>query len=256
MIAINLLPVRKNMRESLKNGWSAPIYGESERVSIDYALAEKNRCLINNQASMEMDCVKVLRTKLLAMTRANNWRTIMVTSVQSGEGKTITSINLAFAMAREHEQTVILVETDLRMPSICNYLGINARKGLSDYFINDIPLCNIILWPSVEKLSIIPAGRPLPESTEVLGSPKMEQLVSEMKNRYGDRYIFFDFPPLLAAADPLAFMPYVDCVLMVVEANRTSARDIKNALALIPENKLLGLILNKDDNPQKPFYGY
>lgn len=256
MYTLNIIRNRQApIGDASPDSWAAPAYTESTKVSIDYRQAESNHCLINNQGGIGVDCVKVLRTKLLTLTRANNWRTVMITSVHEGEGKTVTAINLAFAMAREHQQTVALVECDLRTPSICNYLGIETTIGLTNYFMNNTPLQDIIVWPEVDKLTLIPAGQPLAESSEVLGSPRMEQLVQEMKSRYQDRYVFFDFPPLLAVADPLAFMPYVDCVLMVVEAGRTPARDIKEALSLIPKGKLLGLVLNKDRRPNARYYG-
>jgi len=162
----------------------------------------------------------------------------------------VAAINLAFAMAREYQQTVALVDGDLRNPAITKYLGINAQRGLVDYFVNSTPLQEIILWPGVEKLTIIPAGKPVVNSTEIIGSPSMKALVAEMKARYHDRYVFFDFPPLLTVADAIAFIPQVDCVLLVVEAGRTPVQDINRALNLIPSEKLLGLVLNKEEREQ------
>jgi protein-tyrosine kinase len=227
--------------------WTAPVYNESVRVRIDYQRAEEHHCLVRDQPGAAEDSVKILRTRLLQLTRDRGWRTVLVTSARPGEGKTVTAINLAFAMAREYQQTIVLVDGDLRNPTIGTYLGIEGQKGLANYFVDDTPLHQIILWPGVEKLTLISGGPPLPNSAEVIGSPRMQALVQEMKARYEDRYVFFDFPPLLTTADALAFLPLVDCVLLVVEAGKTSARDIVRAKKLIPEEKLLGLVLNKSD---------
>jgi len=232
-------------RPDLAPNWTPPVYNESIRATIDYRQAAGNHCLINGNTGAIADSIKILRTRLLQRTREKGWRTVMITSACPGEGKTVTAINLAFSMAREYQQTIALVDGDLRKPTIGKYLGIEGQKGLADYFTHQTPLNQIILWPGVDKLTLISGGEPLADSVEVIGSPQMQELVAEMKARYQDRYLFFDFPPLLAMADALAFLPLVDCVLLVVEAERTSVRDIVHARELIPSEKFLGVVLNK-----------
>lgn len=226
--------------------WSPPDYGQSSRVRVDYQRADACHCLLTDTMAGEMlNNIKILRTRLLNLARTRGWRTILITSARPGEGKTVTAINLAFALAKEHRQTVVLVDGDLRNPCIADYLGFSVKNGLADYFLKKIPLSEIMVWPGVEKLVIVPGGRPIPDSAELIGSPEMQELVREMKERYQDRYILFDFPPLLNVADTLAFLPNVDCVLMVVEAGKTSSAEILQAKNLIPEEKLLGFVLNK-----------
>ena len=241
----------KNM---YKKSLESPEYTESTHIEIDYDVAKKNHCLISKESGIERDSIKILRTHLLNHTRANGWRTVMVTSVQPGEGKTVTAINLAFAMAQEHQQTVVLVDCDLRRPSIARYLGIKKSPGLAEYFLHDKPLNEIIRWPGVEKLTMIAGSRKIADPTEIIGSQKMGALVAELKNRYRDRYAFFDLPPLLSNADPIAFMPHVDCVILVVEAGRTTIREIRKAQSMIPPEKLLGFVLNKDNMPGSKYY--
>ncbi|MDO5675272.1 MAG: AAA family ATPase [bacterium] len=226
--------------------WEPPDYSQSSRVRVDYQRAEDCHCLLNDKMARHVfNSIKILRTRMLSRARQKGWRTILITSARPGEGKTVTAINLAFALAKEHQQTVVLVDGDLRRPSVADYLGIPVKHGLSDYFLSNIPLDQIILWPGVEKLTLVPGRQAVSDSAELIGSPAMQELVREMKDRYLDRYILFDFPSLLGVADTLAFMPYVDCVLMVVEAGKTASADILQAQSLIPEEKLLGLVLNK-----------
>ena len=236
--------------------WKPPAYTVSNTVEIDFKKAEESHCLIDGDGSVETDAVKVLRTQLLHHTQNKGWRTVMITSVLPGEGKTLTAINLAFAMSREHQKTVVLVDCDLRNQSVHRYLGIDSRRGLAEYLLDDVPLKDIMMWPGIEKLTLISGGRRVVDAAEILGSPKMQALVAEMKDRYPDRYVFFDFPPVLTGADAMAFTPFVDCVLLVVEAGRTSARDVKKALRLIPGEKLLGFVLNKQKLSKKAYYGY
>jgi non-specific protein-tyrosine kinase len=172
----------------------------------------------------------------------------MVTSANPGEGKTITAINLAFTFAREFKQTALLVDCDLKSQQIHERLGFASEKGLVDYLIDDAPLSDLIIWPGVEKLTVISGGNTVKDSSELLGSLGMKNLVVDMKNRYPDRYVFFDVPPLLTCADSLAFAPLVDYVLIVVQAGRTSLQDVNRALKLLPSEKILGLVMNRQQN--------
>ncbi len=239
--------------ESLHKAWKAPVYKQSLTVAIDTKVATANHCLVTGKNQEAVAGMEVLRTHLLNHTRAKGWRTVMVTSAHPGEGKTLTAINLALTMAREYHQTVVLVDGDLRKPSIGPYLGIGSQPGLAEYFMEDKPLQEIMLWPGIEKLTLIAGDKPVANAAEVMGSPRMKDLVTELKNRYQDRYVLFDLPPLLSVADPISFTSHVDCVLMVVEAGKTSSRDIRKAQNLIPPEKLLGLVLNKDTTPGKAY---
>lgn len=119
-----------------------------------------------------------------------------------------------------------------------------------------MPLKELIIWPKIDKLTLISGGRTISESAELLGSQRMKDLVAEMKTRYGDRYVIFDVPPLLSGADALAFSPLVDGIVMVVEEGRTPIKEVEKALELIPKEKFLGFVLNKASINKKGYYGY
>lgn len=233
---------------------NSPVYSESRSVHLDYEIIAKNKCITMVPDNQESEHYKVLRTNIMQRAKENNWRTIMITSVQPGEGKTITAINLTAAFAKEFNQTVLLVDCDLRRQKIHEYLNFSNEKGIVDYLVNDCQLKELIVWPNIEKMTLISGGKTITDSTELLGSPKMKTLVNEIKHRYEDRYVIFDVPPILGGADAIAFAPLVDCILMVVEEGRTSIKDVKKALELIPTEKFLGYVLNRRKGQVQGYY--
>ena len=230
-----------------ESGWISPPYINSRHVKLDGKVVAENRCVGALARPCEIDSYKVLRTQVSQLTKKEGKNTIMVTSARPGEGKTLTAINLALSFAMEFDQTVLLVDCDLKQQSIHKILGIESRQGLADYLVNGTDLSQLIMWPGIEKFTFLSGGRPLSDSSELLGSPRMKELVSEMKDRYTERYIIFDVPPVLTVADALAFAPLVDGILVVVEAGKTSIEDVNKAISLLPQEKILGLVLNKGD---------
>ncbi|MFH0725720.1 MAG: CpsD/CapB family tyrosine-protein kinase [Pseudomonadota bacterium] len=236
----------------LREGWLSPDYHKSRRVEIDLLRAAENRCLCLFDNRPETEYYKVLRTQIQQRTRQNGWNTIMVTSVNSGEGTTLTAINLSLTLAKEFSQTVLLVDADLRNQQICRHLGYDSHLGLTDYLERGEAFENIISWPGIEKLTVISGGKTIHNSSEVLGSPRMQSLMTEMKSRYRDRYIIFDLPPVLNHADAVSFAPLVDCIMIIAAAGRTTLEDIHKAQRLFPEEKILGYVLNRYDEIEVP----
>jgi non-specific protein-tyrosine kinase len=237
-----------------KAGWVSPVYSDSKKIKVDPQIAAENRIIGMIPESPEIDFYKVLRTQIQHRTKEKGWNTIMVTSVNPGEGKTLTSINLAITFAKEFNQTVLLVDSDLMRQNIHKYLGFDNDRGLIDYLIGDRPLKDFIVWPGIDKFTLISGGRTIYDSSELLGSPRMKTLIHEMKTRYPDRYVFFDVPPILGGADAIVLAPLVDSIIIVVAEGRTSIHDIKKALQLLPREKFLGFVLNRQKFPLKNYY--
>jgi len=236
--------------------WAPPVYTESRPVEIDKGKLEKNRCVCISADAPEADLYKVLRAQIQQRTRAQGWRTVMITSALPGEGKTITAINLAITFARDMQQTVLLVDCDFRRQNLHRKMGFASEAGLIDHIAENRPLKEIINWPGIEKLTVISGGKTVRDSTELLGSPKMKAVVAEMKSRYQDRYVLFEVPPLLGGADAVTFAPLVDAIIMVVEAERTAIDDVKKALSLLPQEKFLGFVLNRQKAPMRAYKAY
>jgi non-specific protein-tyrosine kinase len=236
--------------------WHPPAYDESQRVSIDLKHAEKMHLVGLSPDKPESDYYSVTRTQILNMTQEKGWNTIMVTSAQPEEGKTITCINLSLSFAKAYNQTVLLVDNDLRRQNIYRYLGIQSKYGLIDHLTKGIPIGDLIQWPGIEKMVFISGGKTVSSSSELMGSPQMKGMIKEMKSRYPDRYVFFDTPPLLVGADAMTFAPLVDGIAIVVQADKTSREDVQRAMDLIPEEKFLGFILNRERKSSRSNYYY
>jgi len=237
-------------------GWVSPAYNVSREVRLDPAVLEENRCVAYNTESPQVEAYRVLRTRILHRTREKGGATVMITSAVSGEGKTVTAVNLAVTFAKAFSQTALLVDADLKRQQIHRVLGFESEKGLGNYLQEGCAVSDLMVWPGIEKLTIISGGKRIEGSSELLGSPAMKALVEDMKGRYPNRYVFFDVPPVLAGADTIAFAPLVDHILFVVQAGRSSLADVRKALQMLPKEKILGLVLNRqpDADASKYFY--
>ncbi|MCP4670996.1 MAG: hypothetical protein GY857_06795, partial [Desulfobacula sp.] len=118
---------------------------------------------------------------------------------------------------------------------------------LIDYFLDEAPLNELIIWPGIEKLTLISGDRTVHDASELLSSEMMEKLVVEMGERYDDRYVFFDTAPILERSEAISMAPMMDGIIMVVEAGTTSRKDVLKAVSLLPQEKFLGFVLNKQE---------
>jgi protein-tyrosine kinase len=227
-------------------------YTQTPTVDLPAAMLRESRIVSGYGHGAFTDAYKILRTQVLQRLREQGWNALAVTSPGHREGKTLTAINLAISLAQEVDQTVLLVDADLRHPSVHSHLGIKPRVGLSDYLVGDAPLADMLIHPDVGHLVVLPGGKSLSNSSEMLGSPKMAELVQELKLRYPSRIVIFDLPPVLSSADALAFSPHVDAALMVVEEARTKREEIERAAELLGSTVLLGTVLNKAVQFEKP----
>jgi non-specific protein-tyrosine kinase len=226
-------------------GWIAPRYTVSRSVVLDQQLLSDNRCVAIFCDSAITEQYKVLRTQILSCTQEKGGTTIMITSANPREGKTLTAANLALTFAKQFEQTVLLVDCDLRQQGVHRLFGFESTMGLIDYLADNRPVSDIMIWPGIDKLTLISGGRLTNESTELLGSLRMRNLVDDMKTRYPDRFILFDVPPVLGGADSIVFAPFVDFIIVVVASGKTAASDVKKAIDLLPREKVIGFVLNR-----------
>jgi protein-tyrosine kinase len=222
------------------------VYTHTRSIELDDELLREQRVMATVDPGPFVDSYKILRTQVMHRLREHHWSVLAVTSPGRGEGKTLTAINLAVSLAMEAAQTVLLVDADLVHPAIHRVFGLDDCEGLTDYLLDDTPIQDLLIHPGIGRLVLMPGGRPIQHSVEMLTSPKMVSLVEEFRDRYPSRVVIFDLPPLLDTADVLAFSPYTDALLMVVEEGKTGIDALEKAHLMVKGvTPILGTILNK-----------
>lgn len=183
---------------------------------------------------------------------------VIVTSARPGEGKTFTACNLALSIAAERNRTVLLVDADVIKPSVTKMLGFEAEHGLVDFLVDDqLELADVLVSTSMPSLTVLPAGSKHHLSAELLAGDNMRRLTAEMSQRYPDRIVIFDAPPLLVTTEAGILANLMGQVVMVVEAGRTPQSQVREALAMLNPDQIAGFVLNKTrDMLTSNYYGH
>lgn len=190
----------------------------------------------------------------------HNPNIIMVTSSRPSEGKTFTATNLAISIASEQDKTVLLVDADVLKPNVLNTLGLEKRKGLMEYLTGEVEdISDVLYHTNIDKLKIIPAGKSHHLSTEFLASKKMHETVDEFANRYSDRVVIFDTPPLIGINESAVLANFAGQAVIVVEENKAKIADIKMCVERLNSDMAIGFVVNKsshNDTDGSGYYGY
>lgn len=220
-------------------------YTQTRSLNFDPTILRRNRVIEAGSEDMIGASYKLLRTQVMQRMVANGWAVLGVVSPRMGAGSSTTALNLALAMAREANHTILLVDLDLRRPTIHQLLDHQPELGISDYLIHNVPLNRIMFNPGVDDLVIIPGRESIYNSSEALSSPKMVDLILEMRTRYERRLVIVNLPPALDSDDCVAFSPFLDCVLTVVEYGKTRSEELSRVNELLAHCNHVGVTLNK-----------
>ena len=240
-------PVRTSKQINIDFGWlrrqGIMVPGE-KRSSLAEQYRHLKRPILNNAFGRQ------------SVTRVPKGRMIMVTSSLPKEGKTFTSINLALSMALEVDRTVLLVDADVARPALPRTLGFEADRGLMDVLTDPgIEIPDVLLRTNIPNLTILPAGRFHAQSTELLASSAMVRLLEDLHNRYQDRIILFDSPPLLVTSESGVLATQMGQVIMVVEADNTPASSVERAMEQLEGCDVVLTLLNKSTSVPGQSYG-
>ena len=238
-----------------------------DEFTINFERLDKNGHIsLNGERKQINEEYREIKRKLLANAfgslakTLHNPNIIMVTSSRPSEGKTFTATNLAMSIASEQDKTVLLVDADVLKPNVLNTLGLERRKGLMEYLTGDVEDISDVLYPTnIDKLKIIPAGKSHHLSTELLASQKMHETVDEFANRYPDRIVIFDTPPLIGINESAILANFAGQAVVVVEEGKAKIGDIKMSVERLNPDLAIGFVVNKsvhNDTDGSGYYGY
>lgn len=230
------------------------VYSQTEIVAVDPLHLEKNRIVAFNKNDPMSVSFDLLRTQVLRKMEANGWRTLAITSPTPASGKTVIAINLAMSVAHQTEKTAILVDLDLRRPKVASYLGLKPNNSLNEVLAGTAELPEALFNLGLPRLVVLPTLRPEQKPAELLSSRKIGDLISELRERYEDRIVLIDLPPILNVDDVMAVLPQIDCVLVVVANGESTKAEIQESLRHLPAVNFLGTVLNKTEADRKAYY--
>lgn len=220
-------------------------YTVTPTVPLSAELLRENRILTGRDEGPIVDTYGLLRTRILKLMRQNNWKTIGVTSPNPSAGKTVTAINLSISITYDQNHSVLLVDADFRKPGISKTLGVNPMYGLNNYLLAENSIEDVFVHPEIKHLVLVPACQVKGGSSELLSSPRMKKFVGDAKQRYPERIVVFDLPPVLVGDDVVALSPNLDAILLVVEDGKTQSDELRRAAELLHGVNLIGIVLNK-----------
>ena len=212
--------------------------------------------MLSSPDSADAETFKVLRGQILFPKDRKVPRSMLVTSTFPAEGKSYVAANLAATLALSIDEYVLLVDTDLRRPRLHRMFGYSKVQGLHEYLLGGCKLEELVLKSGIDKLSILPAGKPPRNPTELLSSSMMVKFLDEVKERYQDRFVIIDSPPSNVATEGKFLAQYVDGIIFVVMANKTPRKDIEKAIDNLGRDKILGIVFNGYEQVRKNYYRY
>jgi len=199
----------------------------------------------------------VLKNVEDAGTRGLRRNLVLVTSATAGEGKTFFSMNVAMSLAMEVDFHALLVDADVLRPSVLERYGIEPGPGLLDLASRpELDISDVLLRTNVPKLSLLPAGKQTHKSAELISSAYIDRLLTELSERYADRLVIFDAPPILVSSGARHLATRVGQVIMVVQADSADSRAVSQAFEAVDSCPLVSTVLNRSSLPDPGAYGY
>lgn len=231
-------------------------YSQTRVYTPDPDHYERNRIVAFSKTNRHSAYFDMLRTQILSKMDEKGWRTLAIVSMTPENGKTMVAINLAMSIAHNDNKTAMVVDFDLRRPKVASYLGIPPGTSLNEVLSGEASIPEAMVNPGMPKFVVLPTSRPIPKSSEVLSSARVVSLVRELRERYPERIVIFDLPPLLYADDAISILPAIDCVLLVVGNGMVAKSELNEGLRYLQASNVLGTVLNKADVQVRDGYYY
>jgi protein-tyrosine kinase len=223
--------------------------------TLDRERLRQQRVIFPDEESLAADAYRMLRTQLLQRVRQRGARVIGIASPADGDGKTLTSVNLALALAAEPNQTILLVDMDLRRPNVANLVGIPEARGVESVLRGEIGVDEALWRPEgLDRLAFMPTAPLGNSSSELLAGERTRTFLQEIRTRYADRLIVLDLPPVLLTDDVLTLAPLLDGILLVIAEQRTRREDLQRTQTLLAGVPQLGSVLNRATRSERRAY--
>jgi len=224
-------------------------YPGLERVAFDHEACKQRRVLLTDEQLGEMGhaaaAYRQLRSRVLHRMRGSNWSCIGITSSGPGEGKTLTAVNLAISIAREKQRDVYLLDLDMRNPSVFESVGVKPPRSIAEYFVGSVPVEQVLFATEVERLMLAGSHDSVRNASELLASPRLDELLAYIRRRAPEAVILIDLPPIISTDEALVVAPRVDAMFMVVCQGKTRREGLARAINLLGDFTLAGMILNR-----------
>ena len=213
---------------------------------VDKERVEPRLVAITQPHSNYCEEYRSLRTQVLHRSQKQKLQSIVVASVGPSEGKSVTALNLSWLLAQTDGVRALIIDSDLRMPSLADYLGIETEKGLSDVLAGKSSLKDSIIKLEPSGLHLLPGGEARSDVAELISGPKFKDILSEAREMFD--YVIIDAPPLGIFTDATVLINHADGAILVVRANRTRYKDVDRILETLPRERMLGAVLNQSDD--------
>jgi capsular exopolysaccharide synthesis family protein len=261
---------RRSAVESVSNRSVTLSGGEIERLrlhptgkpsappvsDIDVSTVDSRLVCLREPTSPASESFRIIRSRLLGSRLQAPPRVILITSAEPADGKSLVAANLAVTLAQELRSHVFLVDCDLRRPALHRLFGLPVQHGLREYLEGGASINSFLSKTQVNQLTFLPAGRSLDSPSQLLSSPKMQELVEELKSRHEKGFLVFDSPPVYVFADATPLVSVSDGVLLVVRHGKTSRHTVQDVIANVGAEKILGVVFNASDQVEREYKHY
>lgn len=208
------------------------------------SMLKKNRILTVQSDAGVAYAYKLLRTQVFTKLQGSGYNSIAVLAGRASEGATLTAINLAISIALDPRATVLLVDLNLRNPSVHRYFGYEPALGVADVLTGSARLEDVLFNPGIEGMLVLPGAHPVSGSSELLATQAAENFVRDIRSRYPSRIVIFDLPPLLEAEDAIVAMPFYDASLVIIRDSHSKGDDLLRMAELLRGKPIIGTVLN------------
>lgn len=230
--------------------------GQVLTLSIDKAQVNPHIVAVTQPRSTYCEEYRSLRTHMLLKAQEQKLQSIVVVSVGPSEGKSITALNLSWLFAQTDGVKALVIDSDLRRPSLNGYLGIESKFGLSDVLGGQVSLKDAIVKLDPVGLYLLPGGEARSDVADIISGPRFKEIMDEARGMFD--YVIIDAPPLGIFTDATVLINHADGALLVVRANQTRYKDVDRVLETLPRERILGTILNQstDRLMDESYYEY